>query len=330
MRAARLSHFGPPSVISIEEIPRAEPRADQLLIRLTAAGVGNWDALIREGKVKLQPLPLTLGAELSGVVEALGSEVVGFEPGDEVYGATNEQFSGAYAEYAVPSAGMMAQMPKKLTFIQAASAPIAAVTAWQMLFDYAQVTTGQTVLIHGAAGNVGAYAVQLARQAGLHVIATVAAAGTEYVSGLGAERTIEYRTVRFDESVTGVDVVLDTVGGDTQQRSLRVLKPGGILVSSVSPVPEAAQRSYGIRSAYFYVSVTTTRLNRLTELFDCGKLVTEVGAVLPLDQAAIAHEMLADRKHRNGKIVLAIESHGIGATRSLEPPPQRIRSRDSQ
>src|ERR1700733_10269840 len=174
MRAARVLRFGPPSVITIDDMHRQEPRAGQLLVRLKAAGVGNWDALIREGKVKLQPLPLVLGSELSGVVEVIGAGVTGFNLGDEVYGATNKQFSGAYAEYAVPLAGMMARKPQALTFIEAASAPIVAVTAWQMLFDYAQVTAGQTVLIHGAAGNVGGYAVQLARHAGLHVAATVA------------------------------------------------------------------------------------------------------------------------------------------------------------
>ena len=311
MRAARVLRFGPPSVITIDDVPRPEPRAGQLLVRLKAAGVGNWDVLIREGKVKLQPLPLILGSELSGVIEALGAGVTGFRLGDEVYGATNEQFSGAYAEYAVPLAGMMAQKPRALTFVEAASAPIVAVTAWEMLFEYAQVTAGQTVLIHGAAGNVGAYAVQLARQAGLHVVATVASSSIEYVRRLGAGRIIDYQTARFEESLTGVDVVLDTVGGDTPQRSLRVLKPGGILVSSVAPVPEAMQKSYGIRSAYFYVDVTTARLNKLTALFDGRKLETNVGTVLPLEDARVAHEVLADRRHRRGKIVLSVDSRSV-------------------
>ena len=138
---------------------------------------------------------------------------------------------------------MMAPKPKSLNFIEAASAPVVTVTAWQMLFDHGQVTAGQTVLIHGAAGNVGGYAVQLASQAGLHVVATAAAGDRDYVRSLGAETVMDYRTEKFEDSLTGVDVVLDTVGGDTQQRSLRVLKPGGILVSVVSPVPEAAQKT---------------------------------------------------------------------------------------
>lgn len=306
MKAARILRFGPPNVIENDDLPRPEPVAGQLLVRVRAAGVGQWDALVREGKIPNEHLPLILGYELSGIVEAIGADVSGFKPGDEVYGATNEQLNGAYAEYALPSAGMMAQKPKSLNFIQAASAPIVTVTAWQMLFEYARVTAGQTVLVHGAAGNVGAYAVQLAGQAGLHVIATAASADREYVVRLGAERVVDYRTERFEESVTGADVVLDTIGGDTQQRSLQVLKPGGILVSVVSPVPEAAQKRYGIRAAYFYVDVTTERLNRITELFDSGKLVTDVGTVLPLEEARAAHEMLEGAPHKRGKIVLSM------------------------
>jgi NADPH:quinone reductase-like Zn-dependent oxidoreductase len=306
MRAARVLRFGPPNVITNDDLPRPEPAPGQLLVRVKAAGVGKWDALIREGKAQLHPLPLILGSELSGIVEGIGADVSGFKLGDEVYGATNEQFSGAYAEYAVPFAKKMAQKPNTLSFIEAASAPIVTVTAWQMLFDYARVTAGQTVLIHGAAGNVGAYAVQMAKQAGLHVVASAGSADLDYVRGLGAERVVDYKKERFEDSVSGVDVVLDTVGGDTQLRSLRVLKHGGILVSVVSPVPEPIQRRYGVRAAYFYVDVTTARLNKITELFDSRKLVTEVGSVLPLEEARIAHEMLGGAPHQRGKIVLSI------------------------
>jgi NADPH:quinone reductase-like Zn-dependent oxidoreductase len=267
--------------------------------------VGPWDALIREGKSELHPpLPLILGSELAGVVEAIGPDVLGFNPGEEVYGATNEQFTGAYAEYATPSAEKMAPKPATLDFVEAASVPVVAVTAWQMLADYADAEAGQSVLIHGAAGNVGAYAVQLARQAGLHVVATASSGDVEYVRGLGAERIVDYRTERFEDSVTGMDIVLDTIGGDTQQRSLRVLKPGGILVSVVSPVPEAAQKRYGVRAVFFYVEVTTARLMKVSELFDGEKLFPRVGTVLPLEEARTAHEMLAGAPHKRGKIVL--------------------------
>jgi NADPH:quinone reductase-like Zn-dependent oxidoreductase len=306
MTASRILQYGPPNVITIDEVPQPEPDTGQLLVRVKAAGVGNWDALIRKGNVQLEPLPIVLGSELAGVVEAIGPGVSGFTIGDEVYGATNEHFSGAYAEYSLPLAKMMAQKPKTLSFIESASAPIVTVTAWQMLFDYAHVTEGQTVLIHGGAGNVGAYAVQLASQAGLRVIATAAAADRQYVKARGAERVLDYRAERFEESVTEVDVVLDTVGGDTQRQSLPVLKPGGILVSIVSPVPEAALQRYGVRAAYFYVDVTTARLNNITELFDSGKLLADVGTVLPLKEAHIAHELLEGSTHKRGKIVLKV------------------------
>lgn len=306
MRSARVLQFGPPSVITNVDLPRPEPGAGQLLVHVKAAGVGNWDALVREGKLPNEHLPLILGYELAGIVEGIGTGVSGFKLGDEVYGATNEQLTGAYAEYALPSARMMAQKPKTLNFIEAASAPIVTVTAWQMLFEYARVTAGQTVLILGAAGNVGAYAAQLAKLSDLHVVATAASADLDYVRGLGAERVMDYKKERFEELLKGVDIVLDTVGGVTQERSLRVLKLGGILVSVVSPVPEAARNRYGVRAAYFYVDATTTRLNKITELFNSGKLATNVGTVLPLEQARTAHEMLGGKPHRRGKIVLSV------------------------
>jgi NADPH:quinone reductase-like Zn-dependent oxidoreductase len=306
MKAARVLRFGPPSVISNDDVPRPQPGVGQLLVRVKAAGVGSWDALVRDGTIQLQPLPIVLGAELSGIVEAIGAEVRGFTIGDHVYGSTNEQFSGAYAEYAIPLARMTAPKPKRLSFIEAASAPVGAVTAWQMLFDYARVTRGQTALILGAAGNVGAYAVQLASQAGVHVIAVAGAAKQEHLTRLGAARVVDSKTEPVEESLTGADVVLDLVGGEMQQRSLRVLRRGGILVSAVSQVPESLQEQYAVRASYFVVEVTTERLNRIGELFDAGKLVTEVGTVLPLDDATRAHEMLGGATHTHGKIVLSV------------------------
>lgn len=195
-------------------------------------------------------------------------------------------------------------MPKSLSFVEAASAPVVAVTAWQMLFDYAHATAGQTVLVHGAAGNVGGYAVQLARQAGLHVFATASSRDAEFVRGLGAESVVDYRSARFEEVLGPVDVVIDTIGGETQERSFQVLKPEGILVSAVSPIPKDTAERYGRRAVFFFVEVTTARLNGITELFDNRKLMADVGTVLPLDQAHLAHEMLAGAAHARGKIVL--------------------------
>ena len=171
-------------------------------------------------------LPIILGSDLAGIVDSVGTGVIQFKPGDEVFGVTNKQFCGAYAEYAVASAQMVAARPKSLSFVEAASVPVVTVTAYQMLFDYAQMKAGQSVLIHGAAGIVGAYAVQLAKQAELRVFATAGPADLDYVRGLGAEMVVNYKTTRFEDAVPPVDAVLDTVGGEMQRRSFRVLKPG--------------------------------------------------------------------------------------------------------
>ncbi len=304
MKAARIHKFGPPGVIVIEELPRPAPGQGEVLVRVEAAGVGPWDALIRSHTSVVQvPLPITLGSDLSGVIEEIGPGVSGFNVGDEVYGVTNPDFCGAYAEYAVASAAMVARKPQVLSHVEAASVPVVAVTAWQMLFDYAQAKAGQTVLVHGGAGNVGAYVVQLASQAQLQVTATAASRDNAYVRGLGAEQVLDYETTRFEKEISAVDIVVDTVGGDTRERSYQVVKPGGILVSVVSPFPERSIAS-DIRTAFFLVEVTTGRLNAITDLIDHGKVSTQVGTVLHLDQVQTAHEMLAGAPHRRGKIVL--------------------------
>lgn len=307
MKAARIHRFGPPEVIVLDELPLPAPGPEQVLIRVAAAGVGPWDALIREQKSVVNvPLPLTLGSDLSGIVELSGSEVHSFKQGDMVYGATNQQFIGAYAEYALASAKMLAKKPDVLSFDEAASVPVVAVTAWQMLFDYARAEVGQSVLIHGAAGNVGAYAVQLARQAGLRVFATVSAEDIPFIESLGVEMAIDYRAVQFEEVVPKVDIVLDVIGGEIQRRSFKVIKPAGILVSVVSqPKPEDGQPA-GVRSLFFLVDVTLERLERLNDLFISGKLKPRVGTLLPLDQVRRAHEMLGGAPHGDGKIVLHI------------------------
>lgn len=307
MKAARIHRFGPPEVIVLDDLDKPAPDRDEVLIRVAAAGVGPWDALIREHKSVVNvSLPLTLGSDLSGIVEAAGVNVHHFKPGDKVYGVTNPQFIGAYAEYAPACATMIAKKPERLSFQEAASAPVVAVTAWQMLFDYAKAQSGQTVLIHGAAGNVGAYAVQLACSAGLQVFATASPEDVSFVQALGAGTVINYKNTQFEDVVPQVDIVLDTVGGDTRKRSFRIIKPGGILVSVASPVSPEENPTSSVRSVFFLVEVTTKRLETLTALFDSGALKVNVGTVLPLDQAGKAHQMLGGAPHRKGKIILNI------------------------
>lgn len=308
MKAARVHEFGGLDAIVLEEVERPAPGKGQVLLRVVASGVGPWDALVRSGRSKLaQPLPLTLGSDLSGVVEDVGPGVSRFRAGDEVFGVTNARFTGANAEYAVAEESMLASRPARLSYVEAASVPVVASTAWQMVFDHGAIVDGMRVLVHGAAGNVGAYAVQLARRAGAEVVATAYARDADFVRSLGAARVIDPRAERFEDEVKDVAVVLDTLGGETLARSFAVLAPGGVLVSAVAPPdPEEAARR-GVRALFFLVGVTAAGLARLIRLFDAGSLATNVGEVLPLDAAREAHAMLEGKPHRRGKIVLAGE-----------------------
>ena len=308
MMAWRVHEFGPPDVMRFERVPRPNPGPGEVLVKVEAAGVGPWDGWIRAGKSALpQPLPLTLGSDLSGEIVAVGPGVSDLRVGDQVYGVTNPQFIGAYAEYALASAAMVSRKPTSLTYIEAASVPVIAVTAWQALFDQAQLKAGQTVVIHGAAGNVGAYAVQLARRAGVRTIATAATDDIPFVRDLGANTVIDYRTQRFEEEVRDADAVIDLVGGETQKRSFQVLRRGGKLISAVSRPDQHLAQSHGVEAAFFLVNVTSQYLAEIAGLIDGGKLRTRVGAVLPLADAREAHFMLERvRPQPKGKIVLAV------------------------
>jgi NADPH:quinone reductase-like Zn-dependent oxidoreductase len=256
-----------------------------------------------------QPLPLTPGSDLAGEIVAMGPEVSDLRVGDQVYGVTNPRFIGAYAAYAVASAAMVARKPTSLTHIEAASVPVVAVTAWQALFDQAQLKAGQTVVIHGAAGNVGAYAVQLARRAGVRIIATAAADDVSFVRKRGGDTVIDYRTQRFEEEVRDADAVIDLVGGETQTRSFQVLRRGGRLISAVSRPDQHLAQSHGVEGAFFLVDVTSQGLAEIAALIDGGELTTHLGAVLPLADAREAHLMLERlRPQPKGKIVLAVEA----------------------
>ena len=308
MMTWRVHEFGPPETMKFERVPRPEPGPGEVLVRVEAAGVGPWDGWIRAGQSALpQPLSLTLGSDLSGQIVAMGPGVTELRVGDQVYGVTNPQFIGAYAEYALASAGMVSNKPTSPTHVEAASIPVIAVTAWQALFDHAQLEAGQTVLIHGAAGNVGSYAVQLARRADVQTITTVATDDISFVRNLGANTVIDYRTQRFEEQVRDADAVIDLVGGETQSRSLQVLRRGGKLISAVSRPDQDLAKRHGVEATFFLVNVTSQYLMEIARLIDGGKLRTNVGAVLPLEDAREAHLMLERVRPRpKGKIALAV------------------------
>ena len=309
MQAIRVHHFGGLDALILEDVPRPVPGDGEVLLRVKAAGVGPWDGWIRSGRSVLpQPLPLTLGSDVSGLVEQVGAGVSRFRVGDAVFGATNARFTGGYAEYAVVSATKLAKMPKKTGFIEAASVPVVACTAWQMVFEYGAVDATKRALVHGAAGNVGAYAVQLARLVEAEVVATAFSGDVTYVQTLGADAVIDVEDSRFEDVLTDVDVVLDTIGGDTQDRSFAVLKPGGVLVSSVSAPDQQTAARHGVRALFFLVEVSSQRLEQIATLIEAGELTTSVGDVLPLSAARTAHEMLAGKPHKRGKIVLTVDA----------------------
>jgi NADPH:quinone reductase-like Zn-dependent oxidoreductase len=311
MMAWRVHEFGPPETMVFESVPRPDPGPGEVLVKVHAAGVGPWDGWIRAGQSALpQPLPLTLGSDLSGEIQAVGPDVSDWRVGEQVYGVTNPRFIGAYAEYALASAAMIARKPISLDHIEAASVPVIAVTAWQGLFDQAQLKAGQTVLIHGAAGNVGAYAVQIAHRAGIRIIATAAADDLSYVRELGADMVVDYQTQSFESVAPEVDAVLDLVGGDTQKRSFQVLRRGGKLISAVSQPDQELASSHGVDATFFLVNVTTRHLTEIGELLDSGASRTRVGTVLPLAEAREAHLMLEGIRSRpKGKIVLTLETN---------------------
>ena len=232
MRAIRIHGFGGIDTMRLDEIPQPVPGAGEVLVAVKAADVGPWDRLMREGRIS-QTLPVTLGSEVSGTVVALGAGVGVFALGDAVYGATNDQFVGGYAEYALVEAGKVAPKPAALDYVTAAGLPVVAVTAWQMLFEYARIEPGQAILVRGAAGSVGACATQMAKEAGASVYGTARARDLERVRALGAEPVVEGDRVGAQLASRPLDAVIDTIGGDALESTCEALRPNGIIVSVV-------------------------------------------------------------------------------------------------
>jgi len=306
--AMRVHAFGGPEAMSLETVEIAPPGEGEILVRVSAAGVGPWDTWVRGGKSVLpQPLPLTPGSDVAGTVEKVGPGVGRFAVGDEVYGTTNTQFTNGYASYAICMARMMAKKPKSLSFVEAAGVPVVSVTAWQMLFDHAKVRDGQTVLILGAAGSVGSFAVQMAKTAGARVVASARADGKAFLEDLGADVVIGPLEDADTPLPRSVDAVIDLVGGSSQRLAMDALKPWGILISAVAQPDEAAAKELEITARFILVNVNTEELTQIADRFDSGTLRASVGTVLKLEEAVKAHEMIEGRvPHAPGKIVLEV------------------------
>jgi len=310
MKAVRVHNYGGPEVLRFEDAPRPTPGSGELLIRVHAASVNPIDWKVRAGYMKDYiplPLPFILGWDVSGVVEAVGSGVTKFKNGDEVYARPDVTAHGygAYAEYVVAKETETALKPKSIDHVHAAAIPVGAVTAWRALFDAAGLREGQKVLIHGAAGGVGSFAVQLAKWKGAHVIGTASGRNQAFLRELGVDEPIDYERTRFEDVVHDVDVVLDTLAGDIQKRSWKVLKKGGILVSIVAPPSADEAAKHSVRSAFFSAHPSSSQLSEIAKLVDAGKLKSVVETVLPLSDARRAHE-LNETGHARGKTVLKV------------------------
>ena len=309
MKAIRIHGRGGPDHLVYEDVPQPHPGPGEVLVRVSATGVFvnelRWNETYetKEGSKRVLPIP---GRDLSGVVVELGPGVTALTEGAQVYAMLDYGRDGADADYTIALPGELAPKPRTLDAVQAAAVPLSALTAWQGFFEHASLVAGQTVLIHGGAGGVGVFAVQLARWAGAHVIATASARNRDFLRELGADEFIDYTTTRFEDVVHDVDLVFDLVGGDTLQRSWQVIKPGGTLVSVVSPPPPAdVTKGHDVRFAWFVVEPNREQLIQVGELIDAGKLRPIIDAVFPLSQARQAYEQ-GMKGHTRGKVVLRV------------------------
>jgi NADPH:quinone reductase-like Zn-dependent oxidoreductase len=306
MRAISQDVLGGPEVLKQVELPRPEPGLSQILVRVHAAGLNPTDWAHRAYKIFLGPPPFVLGWDVSGVVEATGFGVTLFQPGDEVFGMLPYPHGvGSHAEYVAGPARAFAVKPAGLDHVQAGAVPLAALTAWQALGDTARLSAGQRVLIHAAAGGVGHLAVQIAKARGAYVIGTASARNHDLVRGLGADEMIDYHGADLAEATGDLDVVLDAFGGDYPARSLRLLRPGGRLISLLPFPPEVAAEAgrLGVRAQVMLVEADHGGMTAIAQLVTQGKLRPVVAGTFQMADAAKAHE-LGEARHVAGKLVL--------------------------
>jgi NADPH:quinone reductase-like Zn-dependent oxidoreductase len=305
VKAVTISKYGDRSVLTYTDVECPEPKSDEVLVQTRAAAVNPVDWKIRDGLGELfgLQLPIVLGCEIAGTVRKVGSDVRDFKEGSAVYGYLSLQRNGGYAEYAIARTDEIAVKPESLDFENAAAVAVGALTSWQAIFDTANLKSGQRILITGASGGVGSMAVQLAKAKGAFVIATASGKNEDFVRSLDADEFVDYTQERFEEVVKEVDVVYDTVGGDTLERSFQVLKRGGFLVSTVAPPSKEKAEEFGVRIAMVGVLPSARQLEEINRLIAAGKLKTYVAMILPLAEVRKAHQYSESGRTR-GKIVL--------------------------
>ncbi|GHO96926.1 NADPH:quinone reductase [Reticulibacter mediterranei] len=308
MQAIRVHQYGEPEQLQLEVVPRPVPKEGEALVKIHATGVLPIEWKIRSGTFR-NYMPATFpyipGSAFAGIVEQVGSGVTTFQKGQAVFGRTN---NGGYAEYTIVATETLALKPEALSFAEAASISGGATVAWTALFECAELQAGQSILIHGAAGGVGAFAVQFARDRGAHVIGTASSANQAFVAALGAERVIDYATTPFEQVVRDVDVVLDTIGGDVLRRSMQIVKPGGIVVSLLEEPSQDQARALRIRAMKNTASLpfpSTQLLQTIAHLIDEGQVKATIAHIFPLREASLAHA-LSQNGHGHGRIVLHV------------------------
>lgn len=304
MKAIRIHEYGDASTLRLEETPRINIADDQVLVRIRDAGVNPIDWKIREGYLKDKmpaSFPFTIGQDFAGEIAELGKRVDGFSPGDRVFGFAQ----GTYAEYAAAPTSTIAPIPKSMDFVTAAALPTAGLTALQIIRDVVHAKAGMTILIHGAAGGVGSFAVQIAKSTGARVIGTATGDDTAYLKSLGIDDVIDYKTERFEQKVSSVDAVVDLVGGDTLARSYAVVKKGGVLVTTVQSIDKAAAEQAGVRAVQIIMKRNAKDLAELAGLVEHGKVKPRLGDTLGLADAKKAQELGA-KGGSQGKLILKV------------------------
>ena len=308
MKAVVVHEYGGPEVLKYEDAPRPEPKENEILVRVIAAGVNPVDGMIRAGmfaKYSKDTFPMIPGSDIAGVVEKTGAKIAKFKVGDSVYAYISLKNGGGYAEYAIATEKEAAPKPKSLNYVEAAAVPLVSLTAWQALIDTAKLSAGQTVLIHGGSGGVGSFAIQIAKAKRAKVLATASARNQDLLKELGADVAIDYTKQRFEDVAKDVDVVLDSVGKDTLVRSYGLLKKGGFIVSLVARPDPAELEKHGIKGASLSVTPNSDELVEIGRLIDEKKIKVIVSQALPLTEAAKAQAQ-ADTLHTRGKIVLKV------------------------
>jgi NADPH:quinone reductase-like Zn-dependent oxidoreductase len=312
MKAVVVHEYGGPEVLKLEDVPRPEPKEDQVLVRVIGAGVNPIDSLIVSGKYAKEfgtELPLTPGYDVAGIVEKTGAKITKLKAGDAVYGYVHA--GGGWAEFAVATEGEVSPKPKSTSVVASAAVPLAALTAWQALIDAAKLSAGQTVLIHGGSGGVGTMAIQIAKARGARVIATASGPNQDLLKELGADVAVDYTKTKFEEVAKEVDVVLDSIGEDTLARSYGVVKKGGFIATLVSRLDQAELKKRGIRGDSISVKSDANELTEITKLIEARKLRPIVTRMVSFADAVSALQQVATH-HTRGKIVLRIADEPSG------------------